>query len=209
VVGVAGALARPWQLPAWVFPAAAAVTTVAVVVLGPIDASHAVGPLLAPIAFLRPAVPLAVLSDELDLFDALARVAGGRHVAAGMWVLTAAAVAVLNLDAAVVLCPPLAVTVARRWQLDPVAMAFQPALLACLASSALSVSNLTNLIAVDQGLPASPTRPGRADAPTAHHGPATRHRLARRAALAGVERRPRRHQRAVWRAGRGRASSGP
>ncbi|HEY1281964.1 MAG TPA: SLC13 family permease [Acidimicrobiales bacterium] len=151
VVGVAGAIARPWQLPAWVFPVAAAITTVAVGVLGPVDAWDAVEPLLAPIAFLLLAVPLAVLLDELDVFHALARVAGGRHVAAGMWLVTAAAVAVLNLDAAVVLCTPLAITVARRWQLDPVAMAFQPALLACLASSALSVSNLTNLIAVDQG----------------------------------------------------------
>ena len=39
--------------------------------------------------------------------------------------------------------------IAHDLGLDPVAMAFQPALLACLASSALSVSNLTNLIAVD------------------------------------------------------------
>lgn len=63
----------------------------------------------------------------------------------------AVAVAVLNLDAAVVLYTPLAIAVARRRGLDPVAMAFQPALLACLASSALPVSNLTNLIAVAQG----------------------------------------------------------
>ena len=48
-------------------------------------------------------------------------------------------VALLNLDAAVVLLTPLAVRVARRAGLDPVAMAFQPALLACLASSALPV----------------------------------------------------------------------
>jgi Na+/H+ antiporter NhaD/arsenite permease-like protein len=68
-----------------------------------------------------------------------------------MWLVSAVAVAVLNLDAAVVLCTPLAITVARRWGLDPVAMAFQPALLACLASSALPVSNLTNLIAIAEG----------------------------------------------------------
>jgi arsenical pump membrane protein len=64
---------------------------------------------------------------------------------------SAVAVAVLNLDAAVVLCTPLAITVARRWQIDPVALAFQPVLLACLASSALPVSNLTNLIAIGEG----------------------------------------------------------
>jgi arsenical pump membrane protein len=67
-----------------------------------------------------------------------------------MWCICAVAVAVLNLDAAVVLCTPLAVALARRGDLDPVAFGFQPALLACLASSALPVSNLTNLIAVSQ-----------------------------------------------------------
>ena len=85
------------------------------------------------------------------MFAAAARLAAGRHLCAGMWVVSAVAVAVLNLDAAVVLCTPLAITVARRWQLDPVAMAFQPVLLACLASSALPVSNLTNLIAIAEG----------------------------------------------------------
>ena len=59
-------------------------------------------------------------------------------------------VAVLNLDAAVVLLTPLYVRVARRTGLDPVALAFQPVLLACLASSFLPVSNLTNLIAAHQ-----------------------------------------------------------
>jgi arsenical pump membrane protein len=54
---------------------------------------------------------------------------------------------VLNLDAAVVLLTPLYVRVARRTGLSPLALAFQPVLLATLASSALPVSNLTNLIA--------------------------------------------------------------
>ena len=151
VVGVAGAITRPWRVPTWVFPAVAAVLALALGVVGLGDAWRALEPMRAPIAFLLLAVPLAVLLDELDVFHALAQVAGGRHVAAGMWVVTAGAVAVLNLDAAVVLCTPLAISVARRWHLDPVAMAFQPALLACLASSALPVSNLTNLIAVGQG----------------------------------------------------------
>jgi len=96
-------------------------------------------------------VPLAVALDELGVFRAAASVVAGRRVGVGMWMLCGVAVAVLNLDAAVVLCTPLAIAVARHRGLDPVAMAFQPALLACLASSALPVSNLTNLIAVSQG----------------------------------------------------------
>jgi arsenical pump membrane protein len=120
-------------------------------VLAPGEAWDAVQPLVKPIAFLLLAVPLAVLLDELGVFSAAAGLPAGRHLCAGMWVVCAVAVAVLNLDAAVVLCTPLAIIVARRWQLDPVAMAFQPALLACLASSALPVSNLTNLIAISEG----------------------------------------------------------
>ncbi len=151
VFGVSGTITRPWKLPACAFPVTAAVVTVAVGALRPPDAWQAVEPLVEPILFLLLAVPLAVLLDELEVFSAAARFTAGRHVCAGMWMVCAVSVAVLNLDAAVVLCTPLAVTVARRWRLDPVAMAFQPALLACLASSALPVSNLTNLIAVAPG----------------------------------------------------------
>ena len=132
-VGVSGSIARPWRLPAWIFPVTAAVVALSVGVLAPGDAWDAVQPLVEPIAFLLLAVPLAVLLDQLGVFGAAAGLAAGRHLCAGMWLLCAVAVAVLNLDAAVVLCTPLTITVARRWQLDPVAMAFQPALLACLA----------------------------------------------------------------------------
>ena len=151
VVGTVGALARPWGLPAWAAPVAAAVLALALRTLEPGEAWDAVQPLGAPIAFLLLAVPLAAMLDDLGVFSAAAHLASGRHVCAGLWIVGAVMVAVLNLDAAVVLWTPLAVTVARRWQLDPVAMAFQPALLACLASSALPVSNLTNLIAVSSG----------------------------------------------------------
>ena len=150
VVGVSGTIARPWRLPAWVFAAAAAAVVIASTALSLPQAWDAIEPLVEPIAFLLLAVPLAVLLDHLGVFESTARLVAGRHLCLGMWVVGAIAVAVLNLDAAVVLCTPLAITVARRWGLDPVAMAFQPVLLACLASSALPVSNLTNLIAVGQ-----------------------------------------------------------
>ena len=151
VVGVSGSIARPWRLPAWAFPVGAALAALAIGVLAPIDAWDAARPLAEPIAFLLLAVPLAVLLDDLGVFTAAAGLAAGRHLCRGMWLVSAVAVAVLNLDAAVVLCTPLAITVARRSGLDPVAMAFQPVLLACLASSALPVSNLTNLIAIAEG----------------------------------------------------------
>ncbi|MGH9066577.1 MAG: SLC13 family permease, partial [Acidimicrobiales bacterium] len=95
------------------------------------------------------AVPLAVLLDRLGFFESMARLLSrGRHMVAGLWVLAAAVTTVLNLDASVVLLTPLYVRVARRTGRSPLALAFQPVLLAALASSALPVSNLTNLIVV-------------------------------------------------------------
>lgn len=145
VAGVAGAIARPRGLPAWAAPTAAAAAGWAVGALGHPSAS--IRPLLSPITFLLAAVPLAALLDRLGFFAAAASVLGrGEHLAAGLWAFGALVTTVLNLDASVVLLTPLYVQIARRRGLDPVALAFQPVLLSCLASSALPVSNLTNLI---------------------------------------------------------------
>jgi arsenical pump membrane protein len=112
------------------------------------QARHAVGPLAAPVGFLLAAVPLAVLLDRLGFFAAVAGMMnGGGRRGGGLWILAALVTTVLNLDAAVVLLTPLYVSIARRTGRDPLALAFQPVLLASLASSALPVSNLTNLIA--------------------------------------------------------------
>lgn len=66
-----------------------------------------------------------------------------------LWWLAAAVVVLFNLDAAVVLLTPLYVRVARRRGADPLLLGLQPALLACLASGVLPVSNLTNLLAAN------------------------------------------------------------
>jgi arsenical pump membrane protein len=143
---VAGAILRPRNLPAWVVPTAAAV---AALIFGTVShPDRVLRPLASPIAFLLVAVPLAALLDRLGFFEAAAGVFGqGEHLALGLWVLGAAVTTVLNLDASVVLLTPLYVRIARRRGLDARALAFQPVLLSCLASSALPVSNLTNLIA--------------------------------------------------------------
>jgi arsenical pump membrane protein len=148
-IGVAGVLTRPRGLPAWVVPLIASLVALATGVLGWHDAGHLLRPLLAPLAFLLAAVPLAVLLDELGFFAALAALAGrGRHLELGLWILAALVTTVLNLDAAVVLLTPLYVRIARRTGRDPLTLAFQPVVLASLTSSALPVSNLTNLLAV-------------------------------------------------------------
>lgn len=128
-----------------------ALAAVTVGQLSPSAAGAALEPLLTPLAFVLAAVPLAVLLGELGFFAAVAAALARRGwITGGLWVMAALTVAVLNLDAAVVLLTPLYIEVARRAQLDPFALALQPAVLALLASSPLPVSNLTNLIAAER-----------------------------------------------------------
>lgn len=114
-------------------------------------AGDALRQLDASLAFLLVAVPLAVLLGEVGFFDAAAeRVAVGHRLVPSLWVFAALVTTVLNLDAAIVLLTPLYIRIACLHGLDPVRIAFQPVLLASLASSALPVSNLTNLIAAER-----------------------------------------------------------
>lgn len=148
LVGVAGAVGRPFRLPAWMVPAGAAVVVLLAGAISLDSARHALSELGGPLAFLLAAVPLAVLLDRLGFFTTVAaRITARSSSVGGLWVLTALVTTVLNLDAAVVLLTPLYVSIARRSGRDPLLVAAQPVLLACLASSALPVSNLTNLIA--------------------------------------------------------------
>jgi arsenical pump membrane protein len=152
VAAVAGVFVHPRRVPASAAPLAAALLVVVLGVSTLGDAGHAVRPLVAPLLFLLLAVPLAVLLDRLGFFTAAAAmVSGGRHLHLGLWFFGAAVTTLFNLDAAVVLLTPLYIQIARRHGIDPIELAIQPAMLAALASSALPVSNLTNLIA-DQHL---------------------------------------------------------
>jgi len=150
-LGVAGALARPRGLPAWCVPVAVALLAVAFGVLNLTQVHDALRPLASPLGFVLLAVPLAVSLDTVGVFQELAAIAARRrHVAGLLWILAALVVALLNLDAAVVLLTPLYIRTARLVGADPVAFAFQPVLLASLASGFLAVSNLTNLLAASR-----------------------------------------------------------
>ena len=109
---------------------------------------------LAPaLAFLLAGVPLAALLDRLGFFDAVVSAIAGRFASVpvlALWVLAALTTIVLNLDTTVVLLTPLYLRLARRADVDPVALALVPLLLASLSSSVLPVSNLTTLIAAQQ-----------------------------------------------------------
>jgi arsenical pump membrane protein len=147
-LAVAGLLAHQLRSANWVPPVLLAGVAVASGTVSGHFAEQAVRPLLAPLAFIVLAVPMAVMLDHYGLFEELAGVvAGGRRYLGALWVLAAAVTATLNLDVAVVLLSPLYVRVAERRGASRFAVALQPALLSCLASSALPVSNLTNLVA--------------------------------------------------------------
>jgi arsenical pump membrane protein len=146
-IAIAGAVARPWRSPAWVAPLGAAFVALVAGVVTLHSARVTMRPLAAPLAFVALAVPLAVMLDRVGIFEELAgRAARSPRVVGECWLLAAAVVALLNLDAAVVLLTPLFVRTARKVDVDPVMLAFQPVLLAMLASGVLPVSNLTNLI---------------------------------------------------------------
>jgi arsenical pump membrane protein len=147
-VGVAGAIFRPRGLPAWLLPLIAAVLAVATTVLDLSQVHDALRPLASPLGFVLVAVPLAVSLDRVGVFHELAAIAARRRFVVGwLWILAALVVAFLNLDAAVVLLTPLYIRTARLIDVDPLALVFQPVLLASLASGVLAVSNLTNLLA--------------------------------------------------------------
>lgn len=146
--GLIGALARPGNVPAWALPLGAALVAIATRVVDGTQLHDVLRPLAAPLAFVLVAVPLAASLDHVGVFGELAALAArSRHVVGSLWVLAALVVALLNLDAAVVLLTPLYIRTALLVDVDPVALAFQPVLLASLASSVLVVSNLTNLLA--------------------------------------------------------------
>lgn len=150
LIGVVGAIGLFPRIPTWVVPVAAGALDIVIGVISPSESGDAVRVLLSPVGFLLCAVPMSVLLDQLGVFGAMARrmpTRPGRRAAGYLWALAALVTTFLNLDAAVVLLTPLYVNIARQNDWDVLGLGVQPVLLACLASSALPVSNLTNLIA--------------------------------------------------------------
>ncbi len=156
VAGIVTMFLRPARVALWVGPTSAAVIGLLTTVVDRTDATDALRLLRNPLLFLVFAVPLALLLDHIGVFAALAAAVGGRpdrhgaRLALWLWVLAAAVTIVFNLDASVVLLTPLYIRIAQRHGIAPEALAFQPAILACLASNVLPVSNLTNLVVAEQ-----------------------------------------------------------
>lgn len=105
--------------------------------------------LFPALAFLLVGVPLAVLLEKLGFFRAAADILLHRNPSLlKLWLLAAVTTAVLNLDTTIVLLTPLYAHIARKSKIPALPLLLIPLLLACFASAALPVSNLTNLIAV-------------------------------------------------------------
>ncbi len=144
-------LTQPFGVAYWAGPVVGVVVACGTTMVGVDEAWSSLSPLREPLLFLVFAVPLAVTLDDLGVFHALTSIIdGGRHLIMWLWVLAAGVVIMFNLDAAVVLLTPLYIRIAQRHGYPPEALAFQPALLACLASGLLPVSNLTNLIVAER-----------------------------------------------------------
>jgi arsenical pump membrane protein len=149
--GVLGALACRRDFVRAAVPLAAAAVAVGSGAIDLDHAGHAARPLVEPLLFVVLAVLLAEVLGGAGVFRAMASCLPRRRRDPALWALAAATVVVLNLDAAVVLLTPLYIQVARESDEPPLGLAAQPALVACLASSAPPVSNLTNLIAIETG----------------------------------------------------------
>jgi arsenical pump membrane protein len=103
-------------------------------------------PIVSSILFLVVAVPLGALLDRAKFFASLSSLIPPRYALGLLWIIAALTTTVLNLDASIVLLTPLYYRFAKRTGINPLAMVSQPLILSLLASSALPVSNLTNLI---------------------------------------------------------------
>lgn len=113
-----------------------------------------VGQVAPALAFLAAGVPLAALLDRLGFFGSVAGVLQRRSLSisvGALWAVAALTTVVLNLDTTIVLLTPLYLRLARReGQVDRLAVAVVPLLLASLSSSVLPISNLTTLIAANR-----------------------------------------------------------
>src|SRR5579875_906586 len=151
IVLLVAAVLRPLRLPAFVAPAVGSLVALLAGLTTWSAAGRALAPLASPLGFLLAAIPLAVMLERYGYFEQVAALFGsGRRLLPGLWVLGAGTVAVMNLDAAVVLLTPLYLRIARQQGRSELYLGFQPVILALVASSFLPVSNLTNLIALEK-----------------------------------------------------------
>ncbi len=156
---IGGVVARPWKLPEWIWPVAAALVLIALQLLPAQDAWHAAAAGWDVYLFIAAMMLVAELARREGLFDWLAALAleRARGSPARLFVLVYIVGAVVTVfmsnDATAVVLTPAVAAAARRARVDPVPHLFACAFVANAASFALPISNPANLVVFDGALP--------------------------------------------------------
>jgi arsenical pump membrane protein len=145
-------LARPWRLPEGAYAALGAVLMLAVGGVDPGDLGPIVGETADVLLFLVGMLLLVGVVERARVFDVLgsqvADWASGSGVLlfAGISALAVVVTGLLSLDVTVILLPPVILALARQLRVDALPLLMVTVFLANIASLALPVSNLTNLL---------------------------------------------------------------
>ena len=159
VASIAGVVARPWRLPEWCWPVAAALVLVGLQLLPAREAWQAAAGGWDVYLFIGAMMLVAELARREGLFDWLAALAleraGGSP--ARLFVLVYAVGVLVTVfmsnDATAVVLTPAVAAAARRARVDPLPPLFACAFVANAASFALPISNPANLVVFDGALP--------------------------------------------------------
>lgn len=160
VASVAGVVVRPWRLPEWCWPVAAALVLVGLQVLPAREAWQAAADGWDVYLFIAAMMLVAELARREGLFDWLAALALERargspaRLFALVYVVAAVVTVFMSNDATAVVLTPAVAAAARRARVDPMPHLFACAFVANAASFALPISNPANLVVFDGALPA-------------------------------------------------------
>ncbi len=153
ILTLAGVLTRPRDLSEAWFAAGGAVLLLLIGAVGLIEIGGILRQSGDVLLFLLALMVLSALVDTSGFFDwaatLAARAAHGdaRRLLAGIFLLGAVITTLLSLDTTALLLPPLVWALVARAKLPPRPYLFACAFVANIASSALPVANLTNLLA--------------------------------------------------------------
>jgi arsenical pump membrane protein len=156
---IAGVVARPWRLPEWCWPVAAALLLVGLQLLPAREAWQAAAAGWDVYLFIGAMMLVAELARREGLFDWLAALALERargspaRLFALVYVVAGVVTVFMSNDATAVVLTPAVAAAARRARVNPLPHLFACAFVANAASFALPISNPANLVVFDGALP--------------------------------------------------------
>lgn len=156
LVTLIGLLWQPFGTRDWMWTMAAAAIVLATGLLSLQDAESTLASVVGVLLFLLGVAVVAELSSHAGVFQniagILARRANGNQLRLLVWVflLTAFATSIFSLDGAVVVMTPVVIHLARMRGVTFLPLAFTVVFVANCGSLLFPMSNLTNLLAVEQ-----------------------------------------------------------